>query len=224
MWQKIIPVLSKKHRVITIDLLGHGGTESIDRVHTMEEQAKMVKFVLDSLHLVKYSIVGHSLGGYIALAFAELFPKNIDKMVLMNSTALPDTTEKQKNRDRAITMVNKNKNLFIKMAIPNLFTKESNKKHQKEIQFIKEEALQTTTQGVILSLEGMKIRKDRTAILQDNSIKKLFIIGKKDPLLNYASLIKQTKNSNVKIVEFSNGHMSHIENSDALLMQLSLFL
>ena len=110
------------------------------------------------------------------------------------------------------------------MAIPNLFTKESNEKYQKEINLIKEEALQTTIQGVVLSLEGMKIRKDRSAILQDNSIKKLFIIGKKDPLLNYASLIKQTKNSNVKIVEFSNGHMSHIENSDALLIQLSLFL
>ena len=112
----------------------------------------------------------------------------------------------------------------IKVAIPNLFSENSRKKYKKEIEIVKKEALKTSLQGVIASLEGMKIRKDRTAILKDNSFKKLFIIGKKDPLLSYNTLINQTKSTNTQIAIFSNGHMSHIENYDELLLSLTNFI
>ena len=224
MWYKIIPILSKKNRVITIDLLGHGKTESLSYVHTMKDQAQMIKAVLNHLRLRRYTIIGHSLGGYIALAFAELYSDNIKKLVLMNSTAVADTLEKQKNRERAIAMVKQNKNTFIKIAIPNLFTKQSRLKFKKEINFVKKEALKTSLQGIIASLEGMKIRKDQTQILENKHFEKLFIIGRKDPLLSYKSLIKQTKNTKIKIAEFTNGHMSHIENFEELVLSLTNFV
>jgi len=224
MWNNIMPIMAKKNRVVAIDLLGHGKTENLSYVHTMEEQAEMVKSVLNHLKLRRYTLIGHSLGGYISLAFAELFSKNTKKICLMNSTALPDSKEKQRNRDRAVAMVKKNCNTFIKIAIPNLFTAESKVIHKKAIQIIKEQALLTSKQGVIASLEGMKIRKNRTEILKNNLFQKLFIIGKKDPLLAYNDLIKQVENTNVKVVEFSNGHMSHVENERELIAELLQFV
>jgi pimeloyl-ACP methyl ester carboxylesterase len=224
MWNKIISKLSKNNRVITIDLLGHGKTENLSYVHTMEEQAQMIKAILNSLKLRRYVVIGHSLGGYVALAFAELFPENIKKLVLMNSTALADTPEKKRNRDRAIKMVKQNKDTFIKIAIPNLFTEKSKILYKKEINFIKKEALKTSLQGIIASLEGMKIRKERTFILQNNSFNKLFIIGRKDPLLDYNTLIQQTNATNTQIAIFSNGHMSHIENYNELVTSITDFI
>ena len=70
----------------------------------------------------------------------------------------------------------------------------------------------------------MKRRKDRTFILQDNRFKKLFIIGKKDPLLAYETLIKQTNATNTQIAIYSNGHMSHIENYNELILSLTQFI
>ncbi len=224
MWQEITPILAQKKRIITIDLLGHGKTDNLSYVHTMETQAQMVKALLTHLRLRKYSLIGHSLGGYIALAFSELFPTNLKGLCLMNSTTLADTPEKKINRDRAIKMVKKNASTFIKMAIPNLFTSESKLNYTKEINQVKEQALLTSTQGVIASLEGMKIRENRNVILHNNSFKKLFIIGKKDPLLAYKSLLKEVENTNTKVIEFPNGHMSHIENKEELIVVLLQFI
>lgn len=217
MWKTIIPILEKKNRIITIDLLGHGKTENIGYIHSMKDQAKMIKSVLNHLKLRKYHLIGHSLGGYIALAFTELYLNNIKGICLMNSTAKSDSKERKLNRERAITMVKSNKTSFIKMAIPNLFTSKSKGVYSKEIELIKQEALKTSTQGVIASLEGMKNRKDRTEILKNDDLKKMLIIGKEDPLLNQKELHQQVKNTNTTVIEFSNGHMSHIENREELI-------
>ena len=74
MWDAIASKLSKKYRVVCIDLLGHGQTENHGYIHAMEDQATMVKAVLNSLKLRKYILVGHSMGGYVGLSFAKLFP------------------------------------------------------------------------------------------------------------------------------------------------------
>ncbi|MCF6224129.1 MAG: alpha/beta fold hydrolase [Flavobacteriaceae bacterium] len=224
MWQNISPVLAKNNRVICIDLLGHGKTESLGYIHSMEEQAQMVKFVLNFLKLRKYIIIGHSMGGYVGLAFAELFPKNIKKLVLMNSTAMADSDEKKTNRDRGIKAVKHNAGLFVKLAIPNLFSNKNKKIFSKEIDLIIQKALQMTAQGIIAAMEGMKIRKDRRFVLKTNSFPILMIISKQDPALDYQSLISQIKNTPVLKQEFPDGHMSHIENKQALLDTFISFL
>ncbi|WP_372746733.1 alpha/beta fold hydrolase [Lutibacter sp.] len=224
MWNGIVSELTKKNRVICIDLLGHGQSESHGYIHTMEEQAKMVKTVLDFLKLRKYSIVGHSMGGYIALAFAKLFPKNIKGICLMNSTALPDTDEKKLNRDRGIAAVKQNHKTFVRIAIPMLFSEKNRAIFTSEINTVTNEALKLSPQGIIAALEGMKIREDLTSIYKNATYPIKMIIGKEDPALDYNSLIKQTKNTNVKVVEFPDGHMSHIENREDLIATLSQFI
>jgi pimeloyl-ACP methyl ester carboxylesterase len=92
----------KENRVITIDLLGHGETECLGYVHTMEDNADAVHSVLLELGIRKSILVGHSMGGYVALAFAELYPEYVKGLALLNSTASADSEERKLNRDRAI--------------------------------------------------------------------------------------------------------------------------
>ncbi len=224
MWKELSPYLSKNNRILSVDILGHGKSGNIGYLHTMEEQASMIKALLNHLKLRRVTLIGHSLGGYISLAFAEMFNENTKGIVLMNSTAQADSFEKRKNREHAINIVKKNPDIFIKMAIPNLFSEESRILFKKEIEIIKSEALKTSKQGIIASLEGMKIRKDRTEILKKFNSKKLLVIGKKDPILNYTDLINQAKKTDTKKTVFDKGHMSHIENFKELKNELLLFI
>ena len=85
-------------------------------------------------------------------------------------------------------------------------------------------SLATPKQGIIAALEGMKIRKDREQLFKNSAFEKLMIISKKDPVLDYNSLIKQTKNFDIKVVEFPDGHMSHVENETLFLHTIMHFI
>ena len=224
MWNEIAKVLSKRNRVICIDLLGHGQTENLGYIHSMEDQAQMVKAVLNHLKLRKYVFVGHSMGGYVALAFAKLFPESVKGLCLMNSPALPDSEEKKLSRDRAIKAVKQNHKTFVRIAIPMLFAEKNREIFLKEIEQITKEALQLSSQGIIAALEGMKIRKNQTSIYKTANFPIQMVIGKQDPALDYDSLINQTKNTKVKVIEFPDGHMSHVENKEKLIKNLSDFI
>ncbi|GAA4233518.1 alpha/beta hydrolase [Postechiella marina] len=224
MWNAITPELTKRNRVICIDLLGHGQTECLGYVHSMELMASVVEFVLKHLKIRRSTCIGHSMGGYVALAFAEKNPDALKGLVLINSTAVADTEEKKKNRDRAITAVKNNHKSFIRMAIANLLRPKNRKLFAEEKKATIKEALKTPLQGIVAALEGMKIREDREVLLHFTPYKKMMIIGKKDPVLDYNSLIEQTKNTEVKCVEFPDGHMSHIENRTELTTELVYFI
>jgi pimeloyl-ACP methyl ester carboxylesterase len=125
MWNPFIGEWSKKFRIITIDLLGHGETECMGYVHSMENNADAVHEVLSELRLRKAIFVGHSMGGYVALAFAELYPDMVKGLVLLNSTARADSEERKTNRDRAIKAVKQSFQNFISLSISNLFSEEN---------------------------------------------------------------------------------------------------
>jgi pimeloyl-ACP methyl ester carboxylesterase len=224
MWDFCIPTLSKKNRVIAIDLFGHGATENSGYIHSMEDQADMVFAVLQSLKVRKATFIGHSMGGYVALAFAELYPDNCKGIILVNSTAVADSDERKLNRDRAIKCVKQNYTSFISMSIANLFSEKNREIMTETIELVKNEALKTPLQGIVASLEGMKIRKDREVLLHFATFPILLVLGKQDPVLNYSDTIKQIENTAVELVVFDDGHMSHLENPDELLEVLVRFL
>ncbi|QSW87154.1 alpha/beta hydrolase [Flavobacterium endoglycinae] len=216
MWTDYASFFSQKHRVITIDLLGHGETDSLGYVHEMEDNANVVNAVLESLKIEKAIILGHSMGGYVALAFAELYPEKVEKVVLQNSTSKEDSKEKKTNRTRAIKAVKQNYINFVSLAIANLFSENNRNRLAEEIEKAKIEALKTPLQGIVASLEGMKIRKDREDLLRKNQFPVLLVLGKKDPVLNYEENLSQIEGTNVQLVSFEDGHMSHIENKEEL--------
>ncbi len=224
MWDFHTEELAQKHHVITIDLLGHGKSECLGYIHTMEDQADMVYAVLHHLKIKKAIFVGHSMGGYVALAFAELYPTFMKGLVLLNSTSKADSEERKTNRDRAIIAVKKDYSTFIRMSIANLFSEDNREKLIDEIESVKLEALKTPLQGIVAALEGMKVRKDREILLHTSTFPIQLILGKKDPVLNYEENKKQIEGTHLKFYAFPDGHMSHIENRAQLGKVLLDFL
>lgn len=220
MWGFCIPEMEKNNRVIAIDLLGHGKSECLGYIHTMEDQADIVFGVLQHLKIKKATLIGHSMGGYVALAFAELYPENLKSLVLMNSTSYEDSPERKKNRERSIKMVKKDYVTFVRLSIANLFSEKNREILVNEIENVKLEALKTPLQGIIAAQEGMRIRKNRELVLRFLKIPVLMILSKKDPVLNYDENLKQIENTNIELVTLNAGHMSHIENREELLVVL----
>ena len=223
MWVGIREDLSSSCRIIDMDLLGHGDTGNLGYIHKMEDQADLVIHLADELGLESLRLVGHSMGGYVALAVAEKRPVLVKGLCLMNSTSRADSEERKINRDRGIEAVKHNHRSFVRLAIPALFAENNREKFRKEIEGVTEEALKIGPQGIIAALEGMKVRKDRSALWKDGGFEKMMIIGEKDPALPATDLLKQAKAPGVEKVVFKDGHMSHIENREELLNALRGF-
>jgi pimeloyl-ACP methyl ester carboxylesterase len=189
----------------------------------MEENADAVHAILAELRIRKAILVGHSMGGYVALAFAELYPENIKGLVLLNSTSKADSDERKLNRDRAIKAVKQSYIGFVSLAVANLFSENNRGRLVEEIENTKKEALKTPLQAIVASLEGMKIRADREVLLHLTPYPKMLILGKKDPILGFKETKEQIQNTEVELVTFPDGHMSHIENQEELTKVLLQF-
>lgn len=212
-WESKIDQLSKSYRIIAIDLPGHGATDNFGYAHSMELMAKCVKSVLDNLRLKKYVIVGHSMGGYVALAFADLFPDNLKGICLYHSTAYADSEEKKKDRLRAIEVVKKDRNIYTKATIKNLFATKNLKYLKEEISFATAIAKATNKQGIIAALHGMKDRPSRDLILGLVEYPIMMVIGELDNVLNYQQLLEQfklIKNGTLLYLEHD-GHFGFLE-------------
>ena len=223
-WIPFISELSKKHRVLTIDLLGHGETGCLGYIHRMEDMADAVIFLLEKLKASQVTVLGHSMGGYVTLAFAEKRPELIKKLGLVNSTSREDSREKKRNRDRAVTAVKENAERFIRMGIPNLFSPENRSVFTEAIKTITNQALKTPTQGIIAALEGMKIRPERTQILKNLIIPKLMIASKNDPVLDFNSVEKEAEETQMTLSVFPDGHMSFVENKEQFSQEIMHFI
>ncbi len=223
MWKHYITEFSKHYRVITIDLLGHGQTDCLGYIHTMEDMADAVYAVLEELEITQAVFTGHSMGGYVALAIAELYPDMVKGIVLQNSTSKADSEERKLNRDRAINAVKQSYANFVRLAIANLFSEENRERFTAEIEAVRNEAIKTPVQGIVSALEGMKIRKDREILLHTTDIPVLLILGKKDPVMNYQDNLSQLDGTNVKLITYPDGHMAHIENRESLTTDLLQF-
>ena len=224
MWRGIIAALPKTQRKITLDLPGHGNSGNLGYIHTMEEMAEVVKALMDHLKLKKAFLMGHSMGGYVALAFAEKHPDCVRGIILMNSTTRADSAAKKKDRSRAIKMVKENHRSFIRKAIPNLFRPKNRRTMREVVNEIKQEGLNTSKQGVIAALEGMKVRPDREVLLHFAPYPFLFIAGKNDPVFPFEALKNQLEAGQVTPCITQNGHMAHLEDTEVVLKALKEFL
>ena len=213
MWEGLIPELIKTHRVVCIDLLGHGQSECVGYVHSMVEMAEAVETVLKQLKLRRVSVVGHSMGGYVSLALAEVNPDVVKTLVLYQSTARADSDEKKEDRNRVIELVKTNAKSFVRQSIPMLFRPVNRTRFKAEITILKEKAAQTSTRGIIAALAGMRDRPNREILLKFPPYPIHIIAGDKDPRISY-----QESTELAEISEFvtlhtikGSGHMSYIE-------------
>lgn len=225
-WEQTISNLSKSYRVIAIDLPGHGGTDNFGYVHSMELIAKCVKKVLEHLKLKRYVLVGHSMGGYAALAFADLFPDNILGICLYHSSAYADSEEKKRDRSRSVKVVKANHKIYTSEVIRNLFASKNLKYLKKELAFASKIAGKAKKQGIVASLEGMKDRIDRRIILALVEYPIMMVIGEHDNVLPAAQLLEQSEKIQHKQILYleHDGHMGFLESAKVSNKALRQFL
>ena len=189
-WTSLSKQLSKMFRVITIDLPGHGQSDCVNNIHSMELMADVVFTVLKKLKTGKCLMVGHSLGGFVALAFTEKYPRMIKGFSLFHSHCFADNSAEQQNRNRTIGIVNQDKFSYVSQFIPSLFPVEVHKKFSKQIERLIQHASKMSKEGVIAALEGMKVRKDQSELLKTTKLPVLFILGLKDTRVSVARALE----------------------------------
>lgn len=213
LWKQTIANLSASYRVIAIDLPGHGFTACFGYVHTMDLMAKSVKAVMDELKLKKYVIIGHSMGGYVSLAFADLYPDHLKGLCLYHSSAYADSEEKKRDRSRSVNLVKANAKTYTREVVKQLFATKNIKHLKEEIAFAQKIAATVSKQAIIASLEGMKDRPNRDVILGMVHYPVMMVVGELDNVLPYQQLLEQSEliqNKQMLYLEHD-GHMGFLE-------------
>ena len=213
-WEPFIPEFSNYGQVVSIDLPGHGQSGCIEEVHHMEVMAEAVNAVLEKLELQKCDFIGHSMGGYVLLAFLEKYPEKVKDVMLLNSHPKEDSEEKKDVRERSIEVVKRNKKTYIDMAISNLLTPENDKKFAPEVQQLKEKAYNFKTAGITAALKGMKVRKDRTDVLINFNNTKVIVAGKEDPIIEVSWIEQIAKDCKSRFFVLPGGHLSYLESEE----------
>ncbi len=224
-WKEFSNQLSKEFRVITIDLPGHGKSESIDKVNTMELMADCVKAVLDYLKINNCIMLGHSMGGYTTLAFADKYPDMLKGFGLFHSSALADTPETKENRNNIIKIVKQDNIKFVRQFITSLFAPENVKIYEKDIIQQQDIAIKMSKQDIIAAIRGMAERKSMLEALEKSKVPVLFIIGKKDPRISYDKILAQAtlpKHSEILMLD-NVGHMGYLEAKNETLKTIKCF-
>ncbi len=226
-WKPFSDGFKDMFRVIRIDIPGHGKSGILNEVHTMDLMAEVIRFVLDVLFIDRCVLTGHSLGGYIALAFADHYPERLLGFCLFHSHPFADNEEKKQNRDREIELVRSGKkDLVCNTNIPKHFAGQNLDRLKAEVERAKKIAAKTPEKGIIAILEGMKERPDRQKVISNTEVPLLWILGKKDNLISLDTIsAKVTLNDKGKLFILGNsGHMGFIEEPKVSMEKLRSFI
>ena len=213
-WESFVPLLYKEVRVVTLDLPGHGISVVRGQTHTMEWLADVVADALAALGIGRCTLVGHSMGGYVALAFCERHPEMLDGLVLLSSTPNPDTPEKQANRLREIALVRAGRKETLAHAAPAAgFAAENRTRMKDEIADLAEPVFVAEDDGIVAMLNGMRARNDRNDVLRASQVPVLFILGCADdyiPRDKAEAMVADHPEAQVAWLDHS-GHMGFLE-------------
>ncbi|MBE0649893.1 MAG: alpha/beta hydrolase [Bacteroidales bacterium] len=224
-WDKFVEFLSPHFKTIAIDLPGFGKSSVYDSVHTMSFMAEAVKAVLEGENISKAILVGHSMGGYVSLAFAKLFPENLAGIVLFHSHAAADQPEARANRIRTLEAVQNNHKDFILKFIPSLFAQENVSRCSQEIEDLKQLGYQSSAEAIIAALRGMAEREDFHELLKTIDVPVFFVVGKEDPRASLPELAHQMSlPKNCEGIILGNvGHTGYIEAPEKIFPAIESF-
>lgn len=213
-WDSFVPLLYKNVRVVTLDLPGHGISEVKGEVHTMEFLATTIAEALRALGIERCTMVGHSMGGYVAVAFCELYPSMLDGLVLMHSHPGADSPEKSIKREQEIKLVAAGKKELLSNIAPAArFAAQNRRRFAAEIDEMREQVIISEDEGVLALLRGMGARKDRNEMLRQSSVPQLFIFGRSDDYISQEMAQKIVDNNpQAKVLWLEeSGHMGFVE-------------
>ncbi len=224
-WTGLTSALKKRYRVIAVDLPGHGRSACLGPVHTMERMAEMIAALMKKIGTGKCLVVGHSMGGYVALALAAVYPQRLKGLCLFHSHCFPDSETDRRNRDRTIAIVKEDKFGFVTQFIPGLFPEEVRATFAPQIEKMVRRAAKAGKEGIIASLEGMKIRSDQSEFLRTTELPVLFILGQKDsraPVDRFWEMVSLPARSGILLLRDC-GHMGFIEAPEVTTTAIAAF-
>lgn len=224
-WNKLASPLSEFYRVVRIDFAGYGEAPPSDNM-AMEQLAADILAVLDSENINRALLVGHSMGGYAALAFAEQFAQRLQGLVLLHSTAHADSEERRENRQKNIAiMQQRGTKQTLDLFFESLFTPEYRQDNAGRVANFRKNANAYTASTLIASHQAMIKRPDRQAVLAQLSCPVGFIMGKHDKFVPYQQNISECLlPQRVKACLLSHaGHAAMLEATDITLAFIADF-
>jgi len=212
-------------RSVFIDLPYHGAhKEEKLKARNLEDYADFVLDKINKAGIENYTLVGHSMGGYIGLIMLQKDPK-LKQLILLHSNIWEDSLERKKNRERVARVVSRSKTLFLKEALPLLF--KNAVKHQREIDLLVNSARGMEAEGIVHGALSMRDRREAHEIVRKNKERCFFIQGSHDALIpkDEAKLVwEQVAESNHFFLIPDCGHMSPIERPRILQHVLEIIL
>ena len=222
-WSEVVPVLSENYRVIAPDLPGHGDSKTTLENYSIADIADILQEFLDKLNIGQVAMFGHSLGGYITLAFAEKYSGSLNSFSLVHSTAYPDSEEAKKGRTANIEKVNhEGIKTLIDGLVPKLFSPENLK--EEYIETAKQIGYRTPSDGAIHTLSAMRDRPDRNSVLESTSLPVLLIAGEQDQIIPAEKTFSVSKANIKQTIIKDSGHMSMYEHPSELIAVIKNFM
>ncbi len=225
-WLSFIPGLAESFRVIAIDLPGHGRSSVFGDNHSMDFMADAVTEVLNNEGIEKTMLIGHSMGGYVALAFLEKYQSRLHAYCLFHSHPFADTDEIIANREREKRIVESGKkDVIYPVNISRMFADFNKERYYEELERHQKIASEIPAEGIIAALNGMISRPSRIKILEQGDIPLLMIFGKHDNYIPYQVIrnkIQLPWNAKIIVLDTS-GHLGFVEEKKNSLKAITDF-
>jgi pimeloyl-ACP methyl ester carboxylesterase len=227
-WNEQVSSLEAHCLLIVPDLPGSGRSPLLAKEDAgIEDYAEVVHALLEIENIEKCILLGHSMGGYITLTFAEKYPDRLTAFGLVHSTGFEDNEEKKNTRRKAIGLIEEyGVYRFLKNTNQNLFSETYKKEHPERVNDLIEQGRKFTKEALIQYYTAMINRPDRTGVLERSEVPVLFVIGSEDVAAPLDDLLKQIHLPKVSYIHIIKdvGHMSMWEKPSELNNHLLQFI
>ncbi|AIQ49379.1 alpha/beta hydrolase [Paenibacillus sp. FSL R7-0273] len=213
-FEQVIPYLSGSYRVIAPDLRGHGASDAPLGAYNIDQMADDVLSLLNSLEIEKAYLLGHSMGGYVTLSFAQRYASRLKGFGLIHSTGYPDSEEAREKRLKSVsTIQNEGITAFVDALIPGLFAVDA---APQLLERAKEIGYKTPPQGAAGAALAMRERPDRRDVISAAAVPVLLVAGTEDSLVPAERIFTSDKANITKAAISGAGHMSMYEAPERL--------
>jgi pimeloyl-ACP methyl ester carboxylesterase len=229
-WKSQVEYLKDKFMVIVPDIPGSGKSsmlEGLSQAVTLGDYAVCIQALLLHEKIDQCFIFGHSMGGYITLAFVELYPNFVKGFGLIHSSAYADSEEKKQNRQRGIEMMEEyGAHAFLQKTIPDLFSSAFKKEHPAVIEQFISDARQFSKEACQQYYTAMMRRPDRQLTLKNSKVPVLLVAGTEDVAAPLNDILEQAKLPSISYIHVLDGvgHLGMMEAPGKINQYLDAFV
>jgi pimeloyl-ACP methyl ester carboxylesterase len=226
-WDPLLSGIENKYQWIIPDLPGSGDSAYNGSLNRLSDFADLITDILENENIHEIILIGHSMGGYISLAFAEKYPDKIRALGLFHSSSYPDSQEKKESRDKNIRFIQHHEpSLFVEQSIPGLFSDSFKAEHPEEIRKLVDRYANFKRESLVQYLDAMKNRPATTGVLVSIAKPVLFIMGEEDKAVPIKDSLEQCHLPRISYIHIltHTAHMGMIESTNQCQTIIDRFL